>query len=102
MKQSFEEKITNLLMVFPLKAKLTKEIIENSQPHNPLNCPGHNTLEKAFEENGIKAKVKGWGRTDGFVEMEGVTFTVYTKGDVDMMESRPRTVTFLIKDPWAQ
>ena len=102
MKQSFEEKITNLLMVFPLKAKLTKEIIENSQPHNPLNCPSHNTLEKAFGENGIEAKIIGWGRTDGFVVMENVTFTVYIKGEVDMMKSPPRTVTFLIKDPWAR
>jgi hypothetical protein len=91
--------------LFPLKAYVTQEIIDNSNIYDYHNCIGANTLIDALGENipllGIRDVT--WGSSFGTLYPEDCiddndeTIRLTIKGGVDMMKVRkPMWVTFML------
>ena len=87
------------ISLFPLKGRITQEIIESSDIGDSDNCIGANTFRKAIGDNISLFQDTGWGTDIGhMVLIDDTIVDIGTEEDIDMMEVvEPRDVTFIIK-----
>lgn len=93
--------------LFPIKGKITKEILESSNILDIFSCVGAKTLQEALGVKEVEGHPIGWGVTDGgplkkLDEGNGhghvdFKYVVGTKGDINMMRvDGPMDVTFIL------
>jgi hypothetical protein len=86
-----ENAIQTIRALFPLKGKITKEIIEKSDVKSIFKCIGANTLRAALGDNInllLEGKPISWGRTTGSVHFDDFSIAIGNEGDIDLMEVR--------------
>ena len=80
--------------LFPIKAKVTRNIIKSSIIENSKNCIGANTLKSALLGKMLDDKVR-WMWQSGFIDCVRIT----TVEGIDFMCIRkPTEVTFIVKE----
>ncbi len=83
--------------LFPIKAEVTQEIINQSDPFDTKTCVGALTLKRAVPDI-IKTNYWGWGDLEGTVIIDGKSVIIGTEEGQYMMEIRkPTSVTFIVK-----
>lgn len=91
----------NLVALFPLKGKVTKEIIEVANITDPFSCRGARTLRTALENAGVVINKDGgdyvlWARHSGIIQINGENLNVYSEG-VDLMSVlEPMDINFTL------
>ena len=80
--------------LFPLKATITQEIIDNAKLHNRFKCIGALTLKSVIPEGN-----PSWGNTIGSIGVSGGERIVLTTEEgIEMMcVKQPREVTFILE-----
>lgn len=85
-----------IVALFPLKARITKEIIESAKVFNARNCIGALTLKSVLPDE-LKGSAS-WGSRSSCSTFERFGLIVTTEEGIDMMEVKnPRNVTFILK-----
>lgn len=86
--------------LFPLKGKITQEIIDKADTMDPSNCIGALTLGAALEGKITKEdSIISWGVYTGLNEINGQAVRLTTEEDIDMMDViKPQKVTFIIDE----
>ncbi len=88
----------NFEALFPLKGRITKDIINKADVMDIRGCRGARTLKAAL---GPKSKNKDiiWGTNDGYATIGKVRYRIGTKEGIDFMnQNREKNVTFIILD----
>ena len=88
------------ISLFPLKAEITKNIIDEADIDNVKNCIGALTLKSMIPNIEEITKYWGWGTTQGTQKLlDGSYITLTTTKNIDMMGvKRPRKAVFIIKN----
>lgn len=87
--------IEQIKALFPLKAKVTKEIINNSDTSETFNCIGANTLKQALPQSNETEVL--WGNWSGNVYVNNQSFEVTTKENLMFMGVKEEIeITFII------
>ena len=83
-------KLEEFKKLFPLKGKLTQEIIDNADINSILRCRGARAIKEALNSDNFDIS---WGRVDGFINYYPVT----TIERIDFMKQEtPMEVTFIL------
>lgn len=93
------ELIEEIKSLFPLKANVTKEILNKANIWDYEGCIGALTLQSVLPEK-FKAQAT-WCMFTGSITIgdESNSTSITTEGLIDMMEIKsPREVTFIIND----
>lgn len=95
-----------IISLFPLKARITEEIIERANIYNTRSCIGALTLEEALSKYSITQFSIGWGTKKGALISTAGYFTtdpecnpiqISTEEEIDMMKVLyPEEVTFVV------
>jgi hypothetical protein len=88
--------------LFPLKGRVTEEIIKNSDPIDWEDCPGANTFREAIGDKLPQGYCIKWTNTNGAICREGTRYDVgiivTTVEGVGMLHVKePQDVTFILK-----
>lgn len=89
--------LDDIRALLPLKGNLTQEIIDTSKYHNPLDCPGRNTLKAALGELGSHIQLTWAGDTGTVYDKnihEWIILTTVQK--INFMRSKPTEVDFVM------
>ena len=86
-----EQEIKSL---FPLKAMITQEIIDNARLYNTKRCIGALTLKSVVPDDSVD-----WGDLSGYIESDEYSRVwITTRGRVSMMDViKPQEVTFILE-----
>jgi len=85
--------MNSLENIFPLKGRVTWEILMSSQRMSVRGCVGAVTLRTALGEF-ANGRIVRWGNQDGVVDDDAIT----TLEEVEMMNiTEPTEVTFILK-----
>lgn len=84
--------------LFPLKGKITQDIIDNSNINDGNTCIGANTLRAALGDHLNLGSFLCWGAIDGnILTSSGEILDIDTEGSINFMQvTEPRDVTFII------
>lgn len=86
--------------IFPIKVRVNRKLINNSNPCDARNCQGARTLKKVLSAAGYECDVK-WNFFRGTIAGENLCIT--TKENVCMPDvKRPRYVTLIIARDFAK
>lgn len=89
---------TQIEALFPLKGKLTKEILRKAKKWNPEECAGALTLRAAIGDKYPKEEYLAWGTTWGEMGTYNTGIDVTTEENYDFFNAdTEREVTFILK-----
>lgn len=81
--------------LFPIKAKITQEIIDTAELYDNKNCIGAKALREVLPE---KFKLKAdWGADNTVILIEGYRVYLTTEERINLMKvTEPMDVTFIL------
>lgn len=90
-------KIEQFKALFPLKGRVTQEIIDEADIDDWQNCVGALTLSEALGENIQLVDKINWGNDRGFPKVDKETVILTTKEKYNMMGiTKPVDVEFIL------